>query len=129
MRNEAETIAALFRRAMRPQPDPADVERRNVRRLIRRAIKRQQRREMRTMLRAAFARMLTGLAEAGWTRVGEGVCAECGSEQPQYPYWFKRRARYVVCPRGHRLHLECLDLRAIESEPGIEAACPRCPET
>jgi hypothetical protein len=127
MRNEADSIAALFRRALRRRPDVAELERREVRRLVRRAIKRQQQRHVRAMLRAAFARALDALANIVWTSGGHGPCAECGGDEPPHPFWSKRRPRYVVCPRGHRVHVDCLDVQAIAGEPGVEATCPRCP--
>lgn len=129
MRDEAERIAAAIRRALNRRPEPAEVERIEVRRLVRRAIRRQQQRELRSMLRAAFARVLTGLAEAGWVGGNDGRCIACAGDQPRHPFWPKRRSRYIVCPRGHRLHLECLELRTTEREPGIEATCPRCPKS
>jgi hypothetical protein len=126
MPNEPESIAALFRRALQPRPDPLDVERREVQRIINRALEREAQREMRRMLRTLFARLVVGLAEHGWASGGAGVCAECAGDGPQYPLWSKGRPHYVTCPRGHRLHIECLRLREVDSTLGFEAACPRC---
>lgn len=126
MPNEAATVAALFRRALRPHPDPADVERCEVENLVSRALERAARREMRHLLRTAFARLVANLVERGWTNGGEGVCAECGAERPRHPVWSKRRPHYVTCPRGHRLHVECLPLRAVDSALAFDADCPRC---
>jgi len=126
MPNEAESVAALFRRALKPRPDALAAEGRTVQKLVRRAIERQERRQVRQTLRTVFARLVVELAEAGWTRGGDGVCAECACERPPYPVRSKRRLHYVTCPRGHRLHIECLRLRAVDGALGFDAACPRC---
>lgn len=124
--NEAKAIAALFRRAFRPRPDPVDVERRVVHKLVNRALARHEQRQVRQILRAAFARLIVELSENGWTRASDGKCSECVSEPPRHSFWSKLRPHYVTCPRGHRLHIECLHLRAVDGRRGVEAACPRC---
>ena len=126
MPREAEFVAALFRRALQPRPDPLAVERREVERLVNHAFEREAHREMRRMLRALFARVLVDLTERGWRTSGDGVCAECGRQRPRHPVWSKRRAHYVTCPRGHELHVECLRLREVDSALGLQASCPRC---
>src|SRR5215813_7718501 len=126
MRNEAQIVAALFRRAVRPRPDPGDVERREVEDLVLRALDRAARREMRQVVRALFARIVVDLIERGWKSDGDGLCAECAQQRAPHPLWSRRRPRYVRCPRGHRLHVECLRLRAVDSALAFDADCPRC---
>jgi hypothetical protein len=124
--NEAKAIAALFRRAFRPRPDPLDVERRVVHKLVNRALARREQRQVRQILRAAFARLIGELSENGWMRGGDGTCSECASELPRHSFWSKLRPHYVTCPRGHGLHIECVHLRTVDGKCGVEAACPRC---
>jgi hypothetical protein len=124
--NEAKTIAALFRQALRPRPDPLEIERRAVHKLVNRALARHEQRQVRQILRAAFARLIVELSENGWTSGGDGKCSECASEEPRHPFWAKLRPHYVTCPRGHGLHMECVRLRAVDSRRGVEAACPLC---
>jgi hypothetical protein len=129
MRNERDTIAELFRRALRPRRDPADVERDGVERLVSRAIERRERRELRRTIRAVFARLVLQLRQQGWTAAGDGECAECANDQPYHPFWSRLRPQYVICPRGHRVHVECLYLRTVDNGLDVEAACPRCVAT
>jgi hypothetical protein len=93
--NEAKAIAALFRRAFRPRPDPLDVERRVVHKLVNRALARREQRQVRQILRAAFARLIGELSENGWMRGGDGTCSECASELPRHSFWSKLRPHYV----------------------------------
>jgi hypothetical protein len=126
MRNERDSIARLFRRALKPRPDPDDVERDAVERLVSRAIQRHEQRELRRAIRAVFARLVLELCRKGWTTMGSGECAECANDRPYDPLWSSLRPQYVTCPRGHRLHVECLHLRTVEDELDVEALCPRC---
>ena len=125
-RKDVDAIAALFRRALQPRRDPLDLERRKIEKLVSRAIERQEQRRVRQTLRALFERLDVELAKTGWTNGDAGMCAECTGWEPSYPLWSRRRPRYVACPQGHRLHIECLQLRAVDSALGFEAVCPRC---
>jgi len=126
MPNERDAIARLFRRALQPRPDPEDVERNAVERLVSRAMRQRERRELRRAIRAVFARLVVQLRRQGWTTAGASVCAECANDRPHHSFWSKLRPQYVTCPRGHRLHVECLHLRTIDNELDVEALCPRC---
>jgi hypothetical protein len=53
-----DTIAALFRRALQPRANPADVERRQVEKLVSRAIERHQVRQLQRSVRALFTGLL-----------------------------------------------------------------------
>jgi hypothetical protein len=126
MPNEHDAVAAWFWRALQPSPDPEDVERDAVERLVSRAVRQRERRELRRAIRAVFARLVLQLRHAGWTAAGHRECVECANDRPDHPFWSKLRPQYVTCPRGHRLHVECLHLRTIDDALGIEALCPRC---
>jgi hypothetical protein len=126
MRKERDVIAALFRRALQPYPDPEDVERDAVERFVSRAMQQRGRRELRRTIRALFTRLVLQLRRKGWTVSGAGKCAECWNDRPHDPFWSKLRPQYVICPRGHRVHVECLHLRAVEDDLDVEALCPRC---
>jgi hypothetical protein len=65
------------------------------------------------------------VSRAGRLR-GDGECAECANDQPYDPFWSKLRPQYVICPSGHRVHVECLHLRPVDDELDVEALCPRC---
>jgi hypothetical protein len=126
MPNERDAIARLFRRALQPRCDPGEVERNAVERLVSRAIKRRERRELRRAIRAVFARLVVQLRHQGWATADDGECAECANDRPYHPFWSRLRPQYVTCPRGHRVHVECLHLRTVDDALGVEAACPRC---
>jgi len=126
MPKERDAIARLFRRALQPRPDRAEVERDAVERLVSRAIRQRERRELRRAIRAVFTRLVSQLRRQGWTTAGAGECAECGNDRPYDPFWSKLRPQYATCPRGHRLHVECLHLRTLDKELDVEALCPRC---
>jgi hypothetical protein len=103
MPNEREAIAALFRRALQPRPDPADVERDAVERLVARAVQRCERRELRRAIRAVFKRLILQLRHQGWPTARDGECAECANDRRHHPFWSKPRPQYGTCPRGHRV--------------------------
>jgi hypothetical protein len=126
MPKERDVIARLFRRALQPRPDPRDVERAAVERLVWRAMRKREQRELRRAIQAAFARLVFQLSREGWTTAGAGECAECVNDRPYDPFWSKLRPQYVICPRGHRVHVECLHLRPVDDELDVEALCPRC---
>jgi hypothetical protein len=126
MPNERDAIARLFRRALQPHPDPEDVERDAVESFVSRAMQQRERRELRRAIRAVFARLVLQLCRQGWTPARDGKCAECANVRPHHPFWSKLRPQYVMCPRGHRVHVECLHLRTVENELDVEALCPRC---
>jgi hypothetical protein len=94
--------------------------------LVSRAIQRHEQRELRRAIRAVFARLVLELCRQGWTAAGDGECAECANDQPYDPFWSKLRPQYVICPSGHRAHVECLHLRPVDDELDVEALCPRC---
>jgi hypothetical protein len=126
MPKERDVVAALFRRALQPRPDPEDVERDAVEHLVSRAMQQRERRELRRAIPAVFARLVLQLRHQGWTTAGHRECVECANDRPHHPFWSKLRPQCVTCPRGHRLHVECLHLRTIDDPLGIEALCPRC---
>ena len=126
MPNERDAIARLFRRALQPYPDPEDVERDAVERFVSRAMRQRERRELRRAIRAVFARVVIQLRRQGWTTADDGDCAECANDRPHDPFWSKLQPQYVICPRGHRVHVECLHLRPVEDYLDVEALCPRC---
>jgi hypothetical protein len=90
------------------------------------AMRKREQRELRRAIRAVFARLVVQLRRQGWTTAGAGECAECENDRPHHPFWSKLRPQYVCCPRGHRVHVECLHLRTIDNELDVEALCPRC---
>ena len=126
MAKERDVIAALFRRALQPPHDPEDLEHDAVERFVSRAMQRRERRELRRAIRALFTRRVLQLRRKGWTTSGAGKCAECSNARPHHPFWSNLRPQYVRCPRGHRVHVECLHLRAVEDDLDVEALCPRC---
>jgi hypothetical protein len=126
MPKERDVVTALFRRALQPRPDPEDVERDAVERLVSRAMQQRERRELRRAIRAVFKQLVFQLRHQGWTTASNSECAECANDRPHDPFWSKLRPQYVTCPRGHRVHVECLHLRTVDDALGIEALCPRC---
>jgi len=126
MPKERDVIAALFRRALQPHPDPEDVERDVVERFVSRAMQQRERRELRRAIRALFTRLVLQLRRQGWTTAGAGKCADCSNDRLHDPFWSNLRPQYVTCPRGHRVHVECLHLRTVDNELDVEALCPRC---
>ena len=126
MGNERDAIARLFRRALQQRPAPEDAERNAVERLVSRAVHQRERRELRRAIRALFTRLVVQLRRNGWTTAEDGECAVCANDQPHDPFWSKLRPQYVTCLRGHRVHVECLHLRALQHDLEVEALCPRC---
>jgi hypothetical protein len=126
MPKERDVIAALFRRALQPRPDRAEVERDAVERLVSRAMRQHERQELRRAIRAVFARLVLQLRRQGWTTARDGKCAECANDGPYDTFWSKLRPQYMTCPRGHRVHVECLHLHAVKGDLDVEALCPRC---
>src|SRR5205814_8017392 len=72
MSNRPDAISALFRRALQPHPDPAQLERRHVEKLVSRAIEPQELRQIRHSLRALFAQLVVELVHQSsdeWPRL------------------------------------------------------------
>jgi hypothetical protein len=100
MPKERDVIAALFRGALQPRPNPENIERDAVERFVSRAMQQRERWEMRRAIRAVFARLVLQLHRQGWTTAGAGECAECSNDRPHHLFWSKLRPQYVTCPRG-----------------------------